>query len=250
MSHSQTPKGPLFKWFGSKWQASRYYPRPHSNKIVEPFAGGAGYSLRNNTDTVILAESNPHIHALWEWLINDADEQSIASIPLDLAPGTDIRALSLSDGQKLLLKNWQRTNNVGNCWTTSPWGNLPGQWTENTRRRVSKEAQYVKGWEVRRDGFELLESPLRGDSEITWFIDPPYLYNYRYGVKSEFDYSRLASAVSQLKGHVIVCEAICPKTKRVPDYLDFVFFKNTVTSRRAYGNNTHSKELMYHRMPE
>ena len=36
--------GPLFKWFGSKWSASKHYPRPLYDTIVEPFAGGAGYA--------------------------------------------------------------------------------------------------------------------------------------------------------------------------------------------------------------
>ena len=239
--------GPLFKWFGSKWQNSRYYPSPHASKIIEPFAGGAGYSLRFAHCDVKLAETDPHISELWAWLIKDATDESVLEIPTDIPVGLDIRMIPMSKGQQLLLKNWQRTNNVGDCWTISPWGNMPGQWTENTRRRVSTDVRCVKHWELHPDGFELLESPLRDDSEITWFIDPVYMFNYKYRMKTEFDYERLSNAVCKLKGQAIVCEAVCPKTNAVPSYLPFTFFRNSVTSRRTEGANTHSKELMYYK---
>lgn len=239
--------GPLFKWFGSKWQNSKYYPSPHKNKIVEPFAGGAGYSLRFNRDNVIIAEVDSHINNLWNWLIHEANTDDVLEIPTDIPVGLDIRTIPMSMGQKLLLKNWQRTNNIGDCWTVSPWGNMPGQWTENTRKRVSGDVGKIKHWQLFKDGFELLESPLADDDEITWFIDPPYLYNYKYKMKNEFSYERLACAVKRLKGQVVVCEAICPKTGRIPDYLNFHFFRESVTSRRSHGNNTHSKELIFHK---
>src|ERR1700721_2928416 len=114
--------GPLFKWFGSKWLSSKTLPAPTHPSIIEPFAGGAGYSLRHFERKVILCESDPHIFRLWAWLILHATEGEIREIPINVPVGTDIRCLELSSGQKLLLKSWQRTNNVGNCWTISPWG--------------------------------------------------------------------------------------------------------------------------------
>lgn len=237
-------RGPLFKWFGSKWLGSKYYPAPHSSKVVEPFAGGAGYSLRYCNKEVLLAESNQQIRELWRWMIEEASSDLVMDIPLGIGEGFNIQDLPLSMGQKLLLKNWQRTNNVGNCWTISPWGNKPGQWTESTRARVAEDIYQVKHWRVVDDGFSLLESSLSDDDSITWFIDPIYQYNYQYGVKG-FDHQRLARAVNSLRGQVIVCEAVCPKTKAVPDYLPFTFFRKSVTSRRAAGSNTHSKELIF-----
>ena len=46
--------GPLFKWFGSKWQSAKRYPPPQYTLIVEPYAGGAGYSL-NYCERAVLA---------------------------------------------------------------------------------------------------------------------------------------------------------------------------------------------------
>ena len=131
--------GPLFKWFGSKWLSARLLPPPTYPTIVEPFAGSAGYSLRHCERDVTICERDPHLLALWRWLVHKATEEAIREIPLGVPEGTDIRTLGLSHGQQLLLKTWQRTNNVGDCWTISPWGNKPGQWTSNTRARVASE---------------------------------------------------------------------------------------------------------------
>jgi hypothetical protein len=234
--------GPLFKWFGSKWLSSRLLPPPTHSLIVEPFAGGVGYSLRNAEKDVRIAEYDEHIRELWKWLINGATETLIRDIPIDSPEGMDIRALGLTRGQELLLKNWQRTNNVGHCWTTSPWGNKPGQWTANTRARVATEFGAVGHWMVCEGGFETALSR----DEATWFIDPPYQFNYGYR-SPPLDYKSLSEMVSALHGQIIVCEAVCQKTDRVPTWLPFTFFGSRITSRRKKENNHHSKELLWHR---
>lgn len=235
--------GPLFKWFGSKWTASKHYPMPEHESVVEPFAGGAGYSLRHFTKKVTIAETDPHISQLWKWIVMEATETDVRAIPLGLTIGTDIREVGLSHGQALLLKTWQRTNNVGSCWTISSWGNLSGQWTENTRSRVASEINLVKHWKVTDDGFALMKNHC---DLATWFVDPPYQFNYQYR-GSAFDYASLATHVASLNGQIIVCEAVCPKTQAVPNWLPFVPFRETVTSRRKTNNNHHSKELVFTR---
>lgn len=235
--------GPLFKWFGSKWMSAKTLPPPVCDVIVEPFAGGAGYSLRHCEKQVTLLETDPHISVLWSWIIKEATTDLVKSIPLNLPEGTDIRSLGLSEGQALLLKSWQRTNNVGNCWTISPWGNKPGQWTANTRDRVADEIHAVKHWRfVRGNGIDWLA---RAAGECTWFIDPPYQYNYQYRNTNRIDYTRLAGICRQLFGQTIVCEAVCQKTGKSPDWLPFEFFGSRITSRRKSENNHHSKELIW-----
>ncbi len=232
--------GPLFKWFGSKWLSAKKLPAPTYDQIVEPFAGGAGYSLRHAEHQVLICESDPHIYALWCWLISGATEAQIREIPLGVLEGTDIRTLGLSEGQQLLLKSWQRTNNVGNCWTISPWGNKPGQWTANTRARVASEFGAIGHWKVRDNGVLALQEP----QEATWFVDPPYQYNYQYR-QSPVDYVALAAMVRGQRGQRIVCEAVCPKTGAVPEWLPFVPWGSRITSRRKATNNHHSKELLW-----
>lgn len=233
------PIGPLFKVFGSKWSSSKHYPAPLQNKnIYEPFAGGAGYSCRYHQFPITIYEINPYLSYLWQWLINTATTEDILNIPLDLKEGSDIRDISdLNYGQQVLLKNWMRTNNVGHCWTVSPWATKPGQWTANTRARVAEEIHAIKHWK-----FE----PIAWDKPGTYMCDPPYFYNYRYGIK-DFDFQSYVANVGRVpEGSLIICcEAVESKINRVPDYLPFTPSHSQVTSRRKKTNNHHSKELVY-----
>jgi hypothetical protein len=230
--------GPLFKWFGSKWLASRLYPPPEHAVVFEPFAGSAGYSLRHHEKKVVLWEDNAQVQDLWRWLIGSATTASVREIPINIREGTDIGTIGLSRGQALLLKHWQRTNNVGDCWTVSPWGNKPGQWTANTRARVAEELHAVKHWKVHRISY---------GNPGTYFIDPPYLYNYRYRFGDTFKHPELVYDISTIpkKSQIIVCEAACQKTGRVPKYLPFKPFGLRITSRRKKTENHHSKEYLY-----
>ena len=233
--------GPLFKWFGSKWQSAKRYPPPQHDTIVEPFAGGAGYSLNYCDRQVKLAEADPNLLHLWSWLIHEARQQDVLDIPIDLPVGADISALGLCLGQQMLLKHWQRTNNVGDCWTVSPWGNKPGQWTASTRSRVAEEIQAIRHWSI-GFGWPMLWGA------ATWFIDPPYQYNYRYRRDlPTFAHEDLAVGVRALpvSAQIIVCEAACKKTGRIPDYLPFVASHRSVTSRRKSTQAHHSNEVIY-----
>lgn len=232
------PLHPLFKHFGSKWASSKHYPAPLPGlPLFEPFAGGAGYSLRHHQHDVTIWENNQRLQELWCWIIYSATSQDVLDIPLDVPEGTDIRTLGLSWGQCLLLKHWQRTNNVGECWTISPWGNKPGQFTANTRARVAEEIHGVKHWK-----FAQIDWSQQG----TYHCDSPYLYNYRYGQK-DFDFNKYVENVGKVPtGSLIMCcEAVCPKTGAIPDYLPFTFSHRQVTSRRKTTENHHSKELVY-----
>ena len=239
MAEQLTFSGPLFKCFGSKWMSARSYPPPDGGQIVEPFAGSAGYSLRyaHLVERVLVREQG-HLAELWRWLINEATEADVRAIPLDTPPGTDIRRLGLTLGQALLLKNWQRTNNVGDCWTISPWGNKPGQWTASTRARVAEEIALLKGkWGMTDTPWQVAGG--------TFFIDPPYQYNYKYRCEPP-DYVGLGVQVLGLDADlVIACEAVCQKTGAVPNYLPFESSHRQVTSRRKTNNHHHSNELVF-----
>lgn len=241
--------GPLFKWFGSKWLSGKKLPAPEHSHIVEPFGGGGGYSLNHVEKDVLICENDRHLAALWPWLIFTATETLIREIPIGIAEGTDIRALGLSEGQALLLKTWQRTNNVGDCWTISPWGNKPGQWTANTRARVAEEVSAIKHWKFSGNGLDAMRLAKSGYAPFqhfaTWFIDPMYQFNYQYRQSERLDYEELGQLARALPGQVIVCEAVCQKTGQAPEWLPFREFGSRITSRRKAHNNHHSKELIW-----
>lgn len=232
--------GPLFKCFGSKWLSGKSLPPPLHGTIVEPFAGGAGYALRHYDHSVVLYERDNHVRELWQYLINEATESEIRDIPVDIPVGTDIRSLGLTHGASLLLKHWQRTNNVGTCWTVSPWGNASGQWTANKRARISEEHAGVRHWKVCGSDWSSAFADESGPA--TWFVDPPYEFNYRYR-QPPIDYNDLAASVMAASGQAIVCEAICPKTGKSPSWLPFSPWKEVKTSRNR--STTSSKELLF-----
>lgn len=227
----------LFKNFGSAWSSAKHYPKPLEGlPIFEPFAGGAGYSLNYHWHPVTLFETNVHVAGLWQWIINEATTQDILDIPLNVPEGTDIRTLPLADGQKLMLKQWGRTNNHGNCWTISSWHSKSGQWTNNCRARVAEQIHAVKHWK-----FE----PITWDQAGTYVCDPPYIFNYNYGVK-DFDYQKLVDNIGKVpQGSLIIASEAESKTGQIPDYLPFVSSHSQVTSRRKSTNSHHSKELVY-----
>lgn len=232
--------GPLFKWYGSKWQSAKHYPRPEHDLIVEPFAGGGGFSLNYSDRQVRIWEDDPNLQLLWPWLIR-ANPSEIREIPVGLEVGTDIRTLGLSQGQALLLKHWQRTNNVGDCWTVSPWGHLPGQWTTNTRSRVADQIGAIAHWQI--------AAPIdMADTPAHWFIDPPYLYNYRYRADlPNFDHSALCRLEQTIhrKSRVVICEAARKSDGAILDYFPFRPSHRSVTSRRKETQSHHSSEVIY-----
>lgn len=233
--------GPLFKWFGSKWQSAKHYPAPRFGAIVEPFAGGAGYSLNYCDRRVYLREIDPLLVQLWSWLINEATQQAILDMPIGLPKGTDIRSVLGDTGQALLMKHWQRTNNAGDCWTISNWDNSPGLWSANTRARVAEQVGAIKHWKLNIN-LPSYEGP------ATFFIDPMYQYNYKYrSGLTPHDYGQLAFNCIQAAeiGHqVIVCEAMGKHGER-PEWLPFRENHRSVTSRRKADQSHHSNELIW-----
>jgi hypothetical protein len=160
-------------------------------------------------------------------------------IPVEIPKGTDIRTIGLTHGQALLVKHWQRLNNVGDCWTISCMNNLPGMWSVNTRARVAEQLHAVKHWRF--------EDVPWTDEGVTYFLDPPYLYNYRYRDGKAFDFEEYARKVNAIPAasQVIACEGSCPKTGAQPTYLPFKPSHRQVTSRRKATQHHHSEELIY-----
>jgi site-specific DNA-adenine methylase len=212
-------RGPLFKYFGSKYRSSKHYPAPRYPLIIEPFAGGAGYALRYRENNVLLCDLDSELIALWQWLIQ-ADPDEIAAMPVEgLITGQDIRTLGLSAGAAQLMRYWQRTGHVS-AWTISnittgesEWctkhgkgqaGGNTGMWHRNTRDYLVQAVQEIRHWSAVCGSYETLPR-----IKATWFIDPPYqgvkYSSYKHGLKG-IDYSALADWCRSLPGQVIVAE--------------------------------------------
>jgi len=217
---------PMFKYFGSKCRSGKYYPPPKYPTICEPFAGGAGYSLRYRDHDVILGDLDDELIRLWQWLVM-ADPAEIAALPYEsLVVGQDLRTLGLRPEAADLIRRWQRT---GQCssWTVSnfnhitavdgatgkpQWlpGPLPngtvgkntGMWHPNTQAYLAYAVTTIRHWLAYCIAYDDWL-----DIVATWFIDPPYQrVASPYRIRTPIDYTHLRDWVMSRRGQVIVCE--------------------------------------------
>lgn len=202
---------PFWPFLGSKWNSAvRHYPQPRYRRVVEPFAGSGGYSLRHYRRDIVLCDADPIITGLWRWLIA-AQPSDILRLP-DVRPGQRISDLGLMPEEEALVGFWQgrglarpRLSGSTSEWATAP--HYASQfWGPEVRARIASQLDAIRHWTV-LDGDYTATSDL-GPS--TWFIDPPYCKRvgdrYRLGA-SLIDFAALADWCRARPGQTIVCEA-------------------------------------------
>lgn len=193
---------PFMSFYGGKWKPYKHYPAPTYDCIIEPFAGSAGYSVRNYNHKVKLYDIDPSIVAVWDYLIHTSS-QEILNLPLEF---DNVDDLTIPEEAKLLIGFWLNRGSAVACKQPSSWmrsGKYPGSfWGQKIRERIATQVECIRHWTIEQKSFE--EVPTH---EGTWFVDPPYSTaagrHYRY---SEIDYVKLGEWCQTLPGQVIVCE--------------------------------------------
>jgi site-specific DNA-adenine methylase len=218
----------MFSYFGSKSKIVKYYPNPIHNKIIEPFAGSARYSLEYWDRDVLLVDKYPVIVDIWHYLQN-ASAGDINSLPIidsnfDLSKHTQLLDVErnligylIADGQakpsKTLTKKWflQRPNKIN-----------------HRIKNIVSILHKIKHWEIILDDYQNITN-----KTATWFIDPPYQFGGEYYPISNknLNYSDLAIYCKSRLGQAIVCE----NTKS-----DWMEFKPLVKHRGANSVTTES----------
>lgn len=197
-----TPLSPFFKYFGSKARSAKLYPAPRHDVIVEPFAGGAGYSLNYHERDVILCDLDPRVVTIWNYLI-DATADQIMALPL-LQPGQSIDDVDISDGARMFLSCCVNTSPFRKSLAQWKNGQNDGLWGEKLRARVASQVRAIKHWTVVCGSYaDLL------NIEATHFVDPMYQgmeQHYAISRKHPTDYTHLAQWCRSRRGQVIVCE--------------------------------------------
>ena len=193
----------LFPYLGGKTRIARRYPAPRYSLIIEPFAGGAAYSLchacRHPRLAVHLNDMNADVMRVWRF-IQQADPRAITALP-NLAVGAKIADIPhLSDEERLLLGLWANTVAGGRlCQQVSGWSRKA--WHAR-KIGLARTVSLLRHWQITFGDYLMLENV-----EATWFIDPPYqgFVGYTHG-GSGVDYARLAEWCRARRGQVIVCE--------------------------------------------
>lgn len=203
----------FFKYFGGKHRLAPKYPAPRHDLIIEPFAGSAAYATYHALTPgrrVILQDLDPHIDAVWRFLIASTPED-IRKLPcperLDgISDIYDLVKPSTPPGAVDLIRYWFRTGSPTPRDTPSPWAKTPEYadrfWGEHVRSRIERQVPFIHHWQFACRSYE--DSP---DVEATWFIDPPYeKAGGAYVRDNNIDYDELGAWCRSRKGLVIVCE--------------------------------------------
>jgi site-specific DNA-adenine methylase len=196
----------MFYYYGRKKQIAKYYPSPNFDKIIEPFAGSAAYSLYGEhwRKEVVLIEKDEQVAEIWEWLINEVTPSKIISLPnLDVGEKSSefLHIIHAATKMAFHYKTIKVTPVLARNW-------------EISKRYIAENIYKIKHWKIINGDYTVAP-----EIEATWFVDPPYKEDagngYRYGSKL-IDYKKLAEWAKDRKGEVIFCEGHCG------DYLPFM----------------------------
>ena len=197
---------PFWRYYGGKWRAAPRYPKPQHARIVEPFAGAAGYSMRYPDLEVVLVERYAVLAEIWRYLIA-VPSSEIRRIPLVEAV-SDLPAW-VPQGGRYLVGFAMNAACASPCTVLSSgrkklreMGRTYEGWSENQRERVASQVERIRHWKIIEGDYR--DAP---DDDATWFIDPPYNNKAgSYYVHAEIDYAALGTWCRERSGQVIVCE--------------------------------------------
>ena len=187
----------MFSYYGSKSKVVNYYPPPKFNKIIEPFAGSARYSLKYFDREIIINEKYEVVYNIWKWL-QQCNENDIIKLPTP-KPKEDIREYNLSKNE---LDFMGFIINRGSVSPKNKVGNF-SDGLQNTLKTISKNLFKIKHWDIRLGDYTDL-----GNEKATWFIDPPYQFggeHYKESSKN-LNFKDLAEWCKSRNGQIIVCE--------------------------------------------
>jgi site-specific DNA-adenine methylase len=232
---------PMLSYFGGKWRTALHYPPPRYDTIVEPFAGGAGFSLRYPHKKVILVDRDEKIAAVWQYLIK-VKSSEILCLPL-IRNGESVDDLPIGEEGRLLLGYWISHGSASPRKTPSAWmreaSESSGFWGEAIRYRIARQVEYIRHWKMIHGDYT--DAP---DHDATWFIDPPYQQagkSYRYSSK-KIDFDHLGDFCKTRSREVIACE------NAGADWLPFEPFRNVISTNGKVRSGK-SKEVVWYSNP-
>jgi hypothetical protein len=198
----------MWSYYGRKTKVIDYYNNPIHDKIIEPFAGTAVYSLYGDNweKDVLLLDKYDIVIKTWHYLQNTTKEQILSLPEMNYKDKIDDHEYLTQEEKWLIGFNInggsaqpKKTTMKFNVWN-------------RVKLQIADNLHKIKHWEIIQGDYHDLEN-----EEATWFIDPPYQYGgqyYRHGNKN-MDYTELGEWCKSRNGQIIVCE----NTKA--DWLDF-----------------------------
>ena len=221
---------PMLKYFGSKWRLSLKLPPPAHEQLVEPFAGGAGYSHRYGAGRrVLLYDVDPRVVAVWRYLVG-ASEREILRLP-DVGLDDSLDDFKLCEEARLFIGYWLgvlSADKVVGRMQRRYLGKGGMQWSATVRTRTAAQLQHIRRWRAVEGSYETARVRGGGGS-ATWMVDPPYERLGKYYDERHIDYAELGKWCKQLRGQVMVTEQLGAK---------WLPFRHLATYRSAWGHST------------
>lgn len=224
----------FFRYFGGKAVIARYYPKPLHETIVEPFAGGAGYSLRHHYKRVVLIEKDPKTASVWRYLLRSSPRDLLALPSLEVGQGVD--TLDVCEEARALISMWMTygaASQQGRILSPHALEDPDGWWGRTVRARLAWQVEKIRHWQIIEGDYT--QAP---DVEATWFVDPPYEIAGRGTYSCDatgIDFAELGAWCKTRRGQVMVCE------NEGASWLPFKTFRTT----KATGTYRLSREAIW-----
>ena len=234
----------MFFYLGGKARMARHYPPPgRRGPIIEPFAGSARYSVHWGMGReVLLVEKNPVVARIWRWIFQ-CRPTDIAALPdADrLKPDVPIVKQVRPWGAAAFIVSLVAPPN-SNTMTddlmsmfTMPSINPDRHWKalSSSIRRCARLRAGMDRWRIIEGDYTTA-----GNTEASWFIDPPYRGirgTYAKHDGRNIDYGRLARWCQTRIGRVVVCE------NEGADWLPFRFFRPGLTNGYSVYRNVRAR---------
>ena len=187
----------MFSYYGSKSKVVGCYPPPKHQKVIEPFAGSARYSLKYWQNDITIVDKYNVVFNVWKYL-QQASKKDILGLP-KMKSGDNVNDYDISQVEKdfigfLICRGMESPRKNVSSFV----GDITPAITE-----IANNVFKIKHWDIINGSYEDLKN-----EEATWFIDPPYQFGGEHYVEStkNIDFNKLSEWCKNRKGHVIVCE--------------------------------------------
>jgi hypothetical protein len=194
----------MWSYYGAKTNLVNLYPKPKYNRIIEPFAGTAKYSLKHFESDVLLIDKYSVIIKIWKWL-QECSPNDILKLPRRMKDTDTLDNINFDCEEQKLLMGF-----VIGCGAERP--RIKATFRKTIDRpnhinyhleRIASSLFKIKHWEFVEGDYTMAP-----DQEATWFIDPPYKFGGHSYVMSNknINYTELAEWSMERNGQIIVCE--------------------------------------------